>query len=72
YPLLLDLQETLSHHLISLRRSQIESEPASSADLENQIALVAYLHGFVKDWLQAITLKSLRQFWNQSIPDQPQ
>jgi hypothetical protein len=72
YPLMLDLQEALSHRLLSLRRSQIDSEPASSANLDNQIALVAHLHDFVKDWLQAITLKSLRHFWNQSIPDQPQ
>jgi hypothetical protein len=72
YPLLLDLQESLSHRLLSLRRFQIDSEPASSADLENRIALVAHLHDFVKDWLQAITLKSLRHFWNQSISDQPQ
>lgn len=72
YPLLLDLQESLSHRLLSLRRSQIESEPASAADLDNQIALVAHLHDFVGDWLQAITLKLLRHFWNQSISDQPQ
>lgn len=72
YPLLLDLQEALSHRLLSLRRSQIDSESASSAELENRIALVAYLHGFVRDWLQAITLKSLRQFWNQSALDQAQ
>jgi hypothetical protein len=72
YPLLLDLREALSHRLLSLRRSQLESETASSIELDERIALVDHLHDFVKDWLGAITLKSLRHFWDGQMPDQPQ
>jgi hypothetical protein len=72
HALLLDLREALSHRLLSLRRSRLDSDPPSLCELDERIALLNHLHDFVKDWLQAITLRSLRHVWDGQMPDQLQ